>query len=69
MSLIPTGDRATTVTCLVFVLLALAIPVAKQQPPTFRAGDVLVWQRPPELTGSGRRLSAPGRSRQPANPR
>jgi VWFA-related protein len=38
MSFIPSGTRAVIVTCLVFVLVALALPVAQQPPPTFRTG-------------------------------
>ncbi len=37
MPFIPSGTRAVIVSCLVFVLVALALPVA-QQPPTFRTG-------------------------------
>ena len=38
MPLIPSGTRAVIVTCLVFVGVALALPVAQQPPPTFRTG-------------------------------
>ena len=38
MSFIPSGTRAVIVSGLVFVLLALASPVAQQTPPTFRSG-------------------------------
>ncbi len=38
MSLIPSGTRAAIVSCLVFVFVALALPVAQQPPPTFRTG-------------------------------
>ncbi len=37
MPFIPSGTRAVIVICLVFVFVALALPVA-QQPPTFRTG-------------------------------
>jgi len=38
MSLIPSGPRTVIVTCLVFLSVALAFPVAQQSPPKFRSG-------------------------------
>jgi VWFA-related protein len=38
MPFIPSGPRAVIVTCLVFLFVAVAFPVAQQPPPTFRTG-------------------------------